>query len=416
MAAGVFISFQPEDAAWAGQIRARLGSRAAPSDLGRGADFANALRVRVREVEAVVLIIGPTWLTKTLADPSDPSRIEIEAALNRKMRVIPVLVAEAAMPAAGALPESLKVLARLGPIEVSSSRFDADMTRLAERLSDRPIEFAIKLPFPGLSDPGVTGVKRIAPPSEEKAASRHVGKGTTAKKGAARATARKKAMRKGAAKKSAAKKPAKKSARKVVAKKATRKGAVKKASAKKSSARRTGAKKSAGKKFAAKKSAAKRATRPRPETKKVAPGHPPIAVNQDLSVDEMKHLASARRAAASPPSEAVDEIVECSIFGPPAAPPGRTILIQVFLHLADQAERARFLATTMDASAKLKGAKSLDLPMKRGARVEIAFSANGLSVDEPVQSVVWQGEPTFCQFQAAIPRARMATASCPLCV
>jgi hypothetical protein len=75
----------------------------------------------------------------------------------------------------------------------------------------------------------------------------------------------------------------------------------------------------------------------------------------------------------------------------------------VFLHLANQAERASFLATTMDASAKLKGTKSLDLPIKRGAQVEIAFSANGLTVDDPVQSVVWRGEPAYCQFLATIP-------------
>ena len=87
----------------------------------------------------------------------------------------------------------------------------------------------------------------------------------------------------------------------------------------------------------------------------------------------------------------------------PSAPPGKTIRIQVFLHLANQAERASFLATTMDASAKLKGTKSLDLPIKRGAQVEIAFSANGLTVDDPVQSVVWRGEPAYCQFLATIP-------------
>jgi TIR domain len=75
----------------------------------------------------------------------------------------------------------------------------------------------------------------------------------------------------------------------------------------------------------------------------------------------------------------------------------------VFLHLSNQAERASFLATTMDASAKLKGTKSLDLPIKRGAQVEIAFSAKGLTVDDPVQSVVWRGEPAYCQFLATIP-------------
>ena len=130
----------------------------------------------------------------------------------------------------------------------------------------------------------------------------------------------------------------------------------------------------------------------------------------------MKHFASARGDEAPPdldrrrapsedahPADSVEEIVECSVFGPPAAPPGGTVLIQVFLHLATQAERASFLATTMDASAKLEGTKALDLAIKRGARVDIAFSANGLAVDEPVQSVVWRGEPAYCQFLATIP-------------
>jgi hypothetical protein len=57
----------------------------------------------------------------------------------------------------------------------------------------------------------------------------------------------------------------------------------------------------------------------------------------------------------------------------------------------------------MDASSKLKATRSLDLPIKRGALVEIAFSANGLVVDDPVQSVVWRGEPAYCQFLATIP-------------
>ena len=58
----------------------------------------------------------------------------------------------------------------------------------------------------------------------------------------------------------------------------------------------------------------------------------------------------------------------------------------------------------MDASAKCsKATRSLDLAIKRGARVEIALSADGLVEHEPVQSVVWRGQPAFCQFLAMIP-------------
>jgi hypothetical protein len=58
MAAGVFISFRPEDSAWAARIRDRLQGSVRRDDLGRGADFVNALKAGVAESEAVVLIIG----------------------------------------------------------------------------------------------------------------------------------------------------------------------------------------------------------------------------------------------------------------------------------------------------------------------------------------------------------------------
>jgi hypothetical protein len=173
-----------------------------------------------------------------LDDPSDPVRIEIEAALNRKIRVIPVLVDGASMPAVAALPESLKVLTRLQPIELSSGSFDSEMARLEETVRGRPHNFSgelpVKLTFPGLSDLMVSSVKRIARSSEERAARKTAGKKTAAKKAAAKAPAPKR-----------------------VARAAAPKGGGKKA----------GPKKSAPKKAAAKKVAAKKAARPMPEAR-----------------------------------------------------------------------------------------------------------------------------------------------------
>ena len=79
-------------------------------------------------------------------------------------------------------------------------------------------------------------------------------------------------------------------------------------------------------------------------------------------------------------------------------PPNEAALIQVFLHLPEQAKRASFLAGSMDSSATLKGTRSLEIEIKRGARVEVSLAVNGLLIDEPVQSVVWRGQPVFCQF------------------
>jgi hypothetical protein len=272
MAAGVFISFRPEDSAWAARIRDRLQGSVGRDDLGRGADFAKALKTGAAEIEALVLIIGRSWLAGMLDDPSDPVRVEIEAALSRKINVMPVLVDGASIPAAGALPESLKVLAHLRTIELSSGRFDSEMERLEETLHDRPINFSggpsIELPFPDLSDLGLTGLKGIAAPFEEGTASRRADRGTSARKGA------------------------KASARKRVAKTAAPKRAPKKAP------KKTAAKKTKVKKAATKKPAAKKVARSRPADRDVASGQPRVGVNQDLSVDAMNDFVSARRAEA----------------------------------------------------------------------------------------------------------------------
>ena len=60
---------------------------------------------------------------------------EIEAALKRDVRVIPVLVDGAVMPRAGELPDCLKGLARRQGSEVSPARLDADVEKLTHALS-----------------------------------------------------------------------------------------------------------------------------------------------------------------------------------------------------------------------------------------------------------------------------------------
>jgi TIR domain len=125
------------------------------------------------------------------------------------------------------------------------------------------------------------------------------------------------------------------------------------------------------------------------------------ALNEQLSAIDMEGFIARREPVALEP---IQDTVECSVFGPSAAPPGQTVLIQVFFHLLEQAERASFLASAMDSSAISKGTRSLETAIRHGGRIEISFSVNALVVDEPVQSVVWQGQPVFCQFLVTIPQ------------
>ena len=89
----------------------------------------------------LLAVIGDRWLTVTdehggrrLDDSEDFVRIEIEAALTRKVRIIPVLVEGAVMPREEQLPASLSPLARRQALELSPARFSADTSRLLRAL------------------------------------------------------------------------------------------------------------------------------------------------------------------------------------------------------------------------------------------------------------------------------------------
>ena len=64
-----------------------------------GVDFVNALDDQVAQASAFIAVIGPGWTElknaegqRRLDQPNDHVRIEIELALKRDIRVIPVLV------------------------------------------------------------------------------------------------------------------------------------------------------------------------------------------------------------------------------------------------------------------------------------------------------------------------------------
>jgi len=91
----------------------------------------------VGSTDVLLALIGDRWLTiaddqgrRRLDDPDDFVRLEIEAALARKIRVIPILVDGAAMPDVDELPPSLARLARRQALDLSPSRFEFDTNRL----------------------------------------------------------------------------------------------------------------------------------------------------------------------------------------------------------------------------------------------------------------------------------------------
>ena len=146
----VFLSYRRADTAGhAGRIcddlKRRLGYDAVFRDIdaiAAGADFVGALQTAISAARVCIVLIGDTWLEvraadggRRLDDPGDHVRREVEMALAKpELTVIPVLVEGAQMPQAQDLPPTLQALTRLQAIELSDSRWEYDMARLAHAL------------------------------------------------------------------------------------------------------------------------------------------------------------------------------------------------------------------------------------------------------------------------------------------
>ncbi|MGM1060718.1 SRPBCC family protein [Saccharothrix sp. Mg75] len=138
----IFISYRRDDSSGhAGRLYDALAARFGEADvfldvdsIGPGEDFAEVIERTLARCDALLAVIGRTWASPRLHDPADFVRLEVERALARDLRVVPVLVAGAALPPAGDLPEVLRPLVRRNAFEVSDLRFRRDVDRLAEHL------------------------------------------------------------------------------------------------------------------------------------------------------------------------------------------------------------------------------------------------------------------------------------------
>ena len=106
-----------------------------------GQDFVQAIEEQVRACDAMLVLIGPNWLTarddagrRRFDHLEDFVRIEINSALRFGKRVIPVLLQKAEMPRGDALPEALRPLARRNAFGLTHERFRTDAQGLIKAL------------------------------------------------------------------------------------------------------------------------------------------------------------------------------------------------------------------------------------------------------------------------------------------
>jgi hypothetical protein len=147
----VFVNYRRENsAAYAGRIHDRLESEFGRDNLFMdvdavplGADFVRILGDEVGRCDVLLALMGPGWCdvrdedgNRRLDNPTDFIRIEIATALQRNIRVIPILLDGARIPSERQLPEDLVGLVRRNGLNVRHDSFHGDINKLIGALRE----------------------------------------------------------------------------------------------------------------------------------------------------------------------------------------------------------------------------------------------------------------------------------------
>jgi hypothetical protein len=107
---------------------------------------------------------------------------------------------------------------------------------------------------------------------------------------------------------------------------------------------------------------------------------------------------------ASIPQTDIEERIDSTVYAPNQAEPGNCFLVQVFVHLPEQAESLDALAKMADTDAGRRVRSQIQEPIARGTQLTFLLAMPGLEIDDSSQSCIWGGEPTAVQFGVTVPK------------
>lgn len=146
----IFVNYRTEDEPFGAvlldhELSARFGSTKvfrASKSIRLGEDFAEVILAAVRHSAALLVLIGPRWLTATDGEgvrrvdkPDDWVRREIAEAFRHKVRVIPILL-NTSLPRSDDLPADIARLARCQYLRIHHRNSRHDVRRLTEELAE----------------------------------------------------------------------------------------------------------------------------------------------------------------------------------------------------------------------------------------------------------------------------------------
>lgn len=100
-----------------------------------GDDVVEAVETGVEKAKALVVIVTPQWLTGGWAEKKlDTDRIALTKALERKVRIVPLLIDGAVMPDEQELPAAFSSLASRAGVALAEANFDEQFAALVKSL------------------------------------------------------------------------------------------------------------------------------------------------------------------------------------------------------------------------------------------------------------------------------------------
>ena len=140
-----------------------------------GLDFREHIQASIEDSDVLMVVVGPRWMGGSrhgqprIHAETDYVRIEVEAALNRHIPVIPLLVGGADMPQPSQLPENIREFAYRNAVQIDSGRdFDHHMNGLI-RATDKILLSAQTSASAASAGPGSIDRR----PSDSEAKTRH---------------------------------------------------------------------------------------------------------------------------------------------------------------------------------------------------------------------------------------------------
>jgi hypothetical protein len=351
-------------------LAGRLGRENVFADVApydAGAAWLKAIEVRAAAVRGVFLaVIGPSWVAVMRelrrADATDTVLLEIELALAKRpaVTVVPVLVGGASMPEGSQLPSSVRPLAEHRAFDLRPGSWNHDLQSLMGQLDG--FGAAVVLETSGSS--AVPADERVSPPRAPPHPPAQLRVPGWLKQQQQQDVKSQQQLRLQRQREQA------QPSRLAVLRERLR---------------------------------AIRPVAPSPES---AAGDVDFARTAlALSSAPAKDAAAA---AAAGESEYVDG-VDCTVFAPPVATAGSTLLVQVFLHTPGQAVDAAALAAEFDPGSARRGFRGLELPLPYGALVDIELRVSPGTVQAPaIQRLVWRGRAEAVQFEVHTPAAERA--------